>query len=391
MLALGFTLAACGEERAVPPAAPTEVVRPSSTDTLSFGLEVHALPAGLASDPTVSVATVAGVGTVVGGTAGLHELGSDGLVLVDSRPVTSLAVIDDVVVVGHADGVSVWSGALVDSPLTASLTSMDVRSLGSRDGELWIGTGARLHVLAGGELSAFEIGATDRIAAYDGGARIVLESGAGVSVLREDGAWSIQDLSSEIAIDAAVPSDGDRILAISRGLLLERVAVEGGAAWRPVALTTDPEDQGESEAQTLATDPLSGLSWVVTKSAVTRIAKSSVSSMPRPLEIGAPLSASVTTDGALWLSDGQTLARVGSATEPVTYANEIAAFSAANCERCHVPLGVGRPLDDYEAWKNEIDRIIAALDEGRMPQDGAALTGGSAELVKAWKADGLRP
>ncbi len=150
--------------------------------------------------------------------------------------------------------------------------------------------------------------------------------------------------------------------------------------WRPVALTADAGDVGARGVIALATDPISGNAWIVTSDRIARAGGNTVAAMDYPAELGPPIAVRATRDGALWISDGHSLARLGDDEGPVTYAKDIAAFSANNCERCHRPLGVGHPLDSFEAWRTDIDRILTDLDEMRMPQDGAPLMGGTVEL-----------
>ena len=74
------------------------------------------------------------------------------------------------------------------------------------------------------------------------------------------------------------------------------------------------------------------------------------------------------------------------------YAANIVPFYQANCAVCHsVAAGIGRPsLDTYEDWSTNVARIIAAVQEGRMPNNGRQLTGGTVDLIKKWRDGGLR-
>jgi hypothetical protein len=98
----------------------------------------------------------------------------------------------------------------------------------------------------------------------------------------------------------------------------------------------------------------------------------------------------VTADGAVWISDGTILRRFGNAGRPATWDDDISAFAVNNCIRCHAPLKIAHPLDTYEAWIGEIDKIVAQLEARTMPQDGAALVGGTVDLVRRWRDEGLR-
>lgn len=391
---LGFPLfAACGgpAETESPPAADT-VVRPSRIDALDVAVQTHALPDGLRDDATLSIAALDGGVTLIGGAAGLYTLDGTGFREVAGGAVTGLAVTEEGTVVGRSDGLHIYDGDLTLSPLSERLGG-GVTAVALRGTELFLGTDEALFLLADGGLYAFdELGAVRQIAASaDNRTLIVDRDDETLRLKEEDGVWSRHALTSEVALDAVVPAGPDRIFAAAVGLLVERVSLEDGAAWRPVALTAEKEDTGASGIEAISVEPASGRLWVVTRDSVARLYGDAVALRERPPGLGAALAARATRDGAVWISDGTNLVRVGSDQPPVTWSDDVRAFSADNCERCHIPLGVGHPLDTYEAWTAEVDRIIDALEQERMPQDGAVLVGGTADLIRRWKADGLLP
>jgi hypothetical protein len=390
IIPLGLILFACGEEPVAPPVVEeAPLVRPERVEALTSEVREIALPEALRSDATISISSLEGTGTLIGGAAGLFQLTGTELVAIDAEPVTALASIAGTgIVVGRTGGVSVWNGTLIDSPLTDAIEGMRVSALFEKSGALYVGTESSFYLLEAGELSQFAaIDGASQLAGYAAGPALVIDERL---ILRRDaGAWSLQDLGDELAAERTIPAAGDRLLASDGGALFERISVDGGVVWRAVALSLEAEE-GARGVSHLATDPISGNAWVVTADQVARIGGTVVASMPHPAGLGAPIAARA-TGGVLWISDGTTLVRIGDDEGPVTYAKDIAAFSANNCERCHRPLGVGRPLGSFEAWVENVDAAIVQLDEMRMPQDGAPLVGGTVELIRAWKADGLLP
>jgi hypothetical protein len=374
------------------------VVRPIAVETVTLGLETFTLPAGLAADATLVVGHLATV-TVVGGAGGLYELGSGGLSQLDAVPVKAIAVLDDgTMAVANAAGISIFDGTLRSSPLTTELDGHGVTTLAARDGELWIGTDAGLYRWSGGNLVSFEgMQAVRTIDTYDGAPAIVVGEGTGShKALRFDASsWSAQVLDDERQLDRGVPGPGGRIFGLVAGALLERVTLEGNkVAWRAVALAAGADAPGATGIQAVAVDPGSGAIWFADAAELSRIdtAAGRVSKIARPSGFGAVIAARVTKDGALWISDGTTLARVGNAGDPVAFEPAIANFASENCLRCHAAAnGIARPsLDLYADWVTNIDKIITALEQERMPADRQPLRGGTIDLIRRWRDDGLR-
>jgi hypothetical protein len=402
LLSAAALLAACDATGTAPPGetAGPNVVRPSAVDTIAVGLAEHVLPAALVDDATLHVAELSGVGALAGGRGGLFAVGESGLTEVDPQPVLAMvAVPGSGIVVATASGVRVWNGALADSELTAALEGRVVNALATRGEALWIATDRELLVLDAGVLSKFDaVTGIVELATSAGASDIVAKDAAGVvTVLREaaGGTFTLRALSAElqagVSMRAVVPGSGSRIVALDGNALHERVAAGAEVvAWRPVALTTDEADTGATDIESIAVDPLTGAVWAIASASLVRLDHGRVSTLARPAAMSTVRAISVTLDGAVWVSDGATLRRFGNDGPPVTYAGELAVFSENNCERCHAPLKVAHPLDSYEVWAAEIDRIILALEEERMPQDRAPLIGGTVELAKKWRADGLR-
>lgn len=392
-----LTAAACGGTEPQPPPvqpAETPIVRPASVDTISLGLSTFTLPPELAGDSTLSVAELASSGVLVGGRGGLFAASDGVLTPIDSAPVRALAALEGHgIVVAGAAGLSLFDGSLQAPELAEALAGQELSALATRGGELWIGASGQLYRYTDGALESFAaLPGVTTISTHSGASALVLEDGSGaITALRDDGgSFSMQPLGEEVSASAVVAASGDVLLALAGGALYARVDVDDGAvAWRPVALEASAEAVGASGVEAVTVDPTSGAAWITGGAVLSRLDRGRVAVVERPAGLGVVSASAVTLDGALWLSDGAQLVRLGSDRPPVAYA-EIAAFSESNCDRCHRSLGVAHPLDSYEAWAAEVDRIVSAIDEGRMPQDGAPLIGGTVELVKRWRADGLR-
>lgn len=370
-----------------------EVIRPTAVETLALAAEEHALPAALQNDATLSVAFLEGQGVLAGGASGLYLVGTDTIELLDGTAVHALASDGARIIVASARGLLVWDGALADSSLNAELSGETVTSLATRGSDLYLGTATRLWLLAAGQLWAFdELAGATEIDASLGAIDVIVRSNAKTQALRrENDEWILRELSAEIGAARAVPGSAERIVSLEDGKIQQRTALEAdGIEWRPISLLMDENDPGASGVEALAVDPVSGAVWAVDAGSLARLDHSRVSLVVRPGSMAAPQTISVTTDGAVWISDGSILRRFGNAGRPVSWSEDIAKFSANNCQRCHAPLKVGHPLDSYEIWAEEIDKIVTVLENRTMPQDGAALVGGTVDLVRQWREGGLR-
>jgi hypothetical protein len=94
-----------------------------------------------------------------------------------------------------------------------------------------------------------------------------------------------------------------------------------------------------------------------------------------PIEgVTGPRSVAALGDGAVIVAtaDGLIQATVGEPPEPPelvvpTYSGEIAPLFEDSCAICHGERGNARRLDSYEAFSEQIDLILAAVREARMP------------------------
>lgn len=332
----------------------------------------------------------AALGDLVGGTAGLFLAAGGALTALADDPVLGLAATAPrTIVVATADGVSVFAGALEASPLSAALAGAAPRALAADPEGLWLSAGAglyryrfddeRLERLPG-------LGAPDALSAHAGTGQLV--AGAARLIAPDGGAFRVTDLSAERALDAAFALGDGTVLGVAGGALLRRVPLDGGrVAWRPQAL--EPGGPPTLDVEAAGQDPVRGAVWIATSQALFRLDGPRVTRQPRPDGLGPAARLTVDELGAVWIDDGARLTRVGGDAAPVTWQGAISAFAEDNCARCHGGLGTARPLDDYETWTTEIDAILRALEEGRMPLDGAPLLGGTVDTVRRWKEDGL--
>jgi ligand-binding sensor domain-containing protein len=324
----------------------------------------------------------------VGGAAGLFQQTTSGFESVSETPVVGLVGFSDIVFVANDDGLFIWDGTLRAAALGQSVEGSPTSV--ARDGDdLWVATDQGLYLLSGEELSAFaSLASAGLISGCGDSDDVIVALDGGLRILRSDGsAWVVVDVSDEPAT-TMVPAAGGRIFGEESGVLRERISVDDGVAWRPVALTTSAADGGASGVDALLADPVTGATWVAQADVISRLTGADVGTVDRPA-LGALTLATVTSDSALWLGDGVSLVRIGE-QRVVTWDGEIAEFNANNCTRCHQTDGIGRPLETKESWVNEVDQIIDAIENERMPQDGAALVGGTADLVRQWKEGGLQ-
>jgi len=392
---LGLVLAVlgCGSpETNQEPAEPT-IIRPnrvqelgleySTTEAAMLGTESSQLPIGRA-----------GPLSLTGGASGLYEISSGGLVQIDTTAVTAIAKYGSGLVVGNANGLFVYNGTLTQSPITEALNGAKITALAVRMDQLWIGTEQGLYLYFDETLHSFDDTMNVfGLNTYDKADDVVVDTASGYQVYRKtDDAWTLLALDGEVEINMLVPSTNGRIIGLSNGVLLQRVALEDDkASWRAVATTDSATDPGARGIESIATDPSTGAVWIIEASHLARLDpnEGDVSRLTRPSTIGAVQSIGVSADGTLWIYDGNQVHELGQDGELVTYST-IQAMSAASCDSCHKTLGTApMALDSYDNWVSYVDKIIERMDSESMPPPGTALIGGSADTVRQWKALGM--
>ena len=330
-----------------------------------------------------SVAAVEGLGTFFGGPDGLFRQDGTSLTEIDRTPVAALAAWSTTLLVARADGLWIYDGNLVASPLSDDLEGPPV-ALSAADLGLWIGHSGGLDEVRSAQRTRWWSNPTARIATHAQTDRLVLDNRVLLSLTNET-ATSLDTTGSDPVV---VAFDG-QLYRRATDAITVRVEDTAGVSWRNVSFGDDDAPQATAF---MAADPNDGRLWFGTDAELVRIDDRGLAKATPPYSLGAVQFAAVDEAGVLWLSDGQQLVGLGEPTgrPAVTWTADIADFSAANCERCHSAIGTARPLDTYEAWVAEVDAIIGVLLEGRMPLDGAPLVGGTVALVEQWKQDGLQ-
>jgi hypothetical protein len=396
-------LAAGGASGVLHPTVVEELALPATTTMLPAGLGGARLTVAVAGDGTALLGAA-----LADGTGSLWRIQPDGVVALEDAALAGGAVVGfastkDGLIVATPMGLFTFSGSLTPSPLTEVLGMAAPLAIATRGDELWIGTGEALVMVAGGKSLRFaELPGVTDIDTFAGGSDLVLaDLASGVNVLRSAAAadpamatFTKHALGPELAALRALPAQDGRLVGVSGGALLERVAVTGGVAWKPLSLAKEDTAPGAAGVEAVAVDPVTGSLWIAHAAAITRVTGSRAASQARPAGLGKVTLLEVTSDGSTWISDGAQLVRLGAAeggagAGPITYTTHIAPFATLNCTRCHVTLGRSHPLTDYQAWMTEVDNIIKVLEEGRMPDDGRPLEGGGVDLIRRWRAGGL--
>ena len=210
----------------------------------------------------------------------------------------------------------------------------------------------------------------------------VSPDGRGVWIANSEGIWQHrQGVLSRID-----PHPAERLVAGEHGL----VALEGGQAWLVVP-GVELAIFGLSEGETLSRD---------------RIVVADAGGPSLSAEVdGAPIGSQTFRTGLkLLLSLGElgggahTLRlRAGALERSVsfhlvdptvpTWSRDISAIYAAHCAECHNPSGNAHNLSTPDRWRAEIERILAAVREHRMPlPPKAPLDTTTIDQIEAWQA-----
>ncbi|MBI4816482.1 MAG: hypothetical protein HY791_09490 [Deltaproteobacteria bacterium] len=395
-LIVGCVFFGCGADPG--PEVPPEVVepedrvlRPSALFELELPIKTWTLPEGF-EGPKLQAETEAFV--LVGGPAGLFEVGDSELRRVDERPVAALAAYGGKAFVAASGELGIFDGAVSPSTLLAALPDARVNVMAARDSELWLGTNAELLRLAGEELVAFDdvIGVTD-IRLFDGSTILSLSVGGRPVLLRaSEDELELQSLEDEVGTATVVFGAESRVVALRESEVFERRATDSGYVWRPSSVVLSETDPGVEGVEDAVLDSSTGRIWLLGDQLIYRLEPSGrVARLARPAGT-TPARLFRVYNGVVWLAGDTALVRLGELGPATTYSGHVAPFVSQNCLRCHTDrTGVARSLETYGALSENVDRAIEQLQQGLMPEDGRALEGGTVEILERWRKGGLLP
>ncbi|MEM7675219.1 MAG: hypothetical protein AAF449_04350 [Myxococcota bacterium] len=355
-----------------------EVISPS-TETLS--LETTAIAGEVAGPTGIAVGLL---GTFVASEEGLFLLTGRTWTLVDTTPTRAVADWTNLMLVAREDGLFVYDGTFEPSSLSADLDG-PLHTIARRGDTLWISHAGGVDEIRDGRRNRWWDTPVDVLRTYDEASSLLLINNVDAHLLDIDNRAAATLVDRDVYLAA-----GNRVFSRRPEGVAERVLFEDGeVAWRTVVLS---DDEAPLVATAAAVVPNTGATWWATETSLVRIDSQGFLRIGRTDGLGTITWMGATADGSIWLTNGRAWARAAP-DEPrpaVTWADDIASFSASNCERCHIPLGTSFPLDTYEQWVSKVDNIIDVLATGRMPLDGQPLIGGDVELIEQWKQDGLQ-
>jgi len=380
---IGFACTGCGESEDL-------VIRPSALETLALETDIY--PHNITGN-LLAVASSKALGTLIASTSGLYQVGTNGVSTISEDSILGLAPYGEAFIFASENTISIWDGNIIDAGLNLFFEGHTFTALEIFDDTIWIATnqGTYLHQ-AQGLLEFPELTNILSITSFSGANIIVLEDKSGfVYMLEKDGDdYFGQSIQDELVSSALVGMQ-NTIFGRAAGTLLQRVPLttQNTVSWRPVALTTEPDDPGEQGVMQMATDPQTGATWVRTQTSLKRLQQDRVYNQPLPSEHATLVG--ITEDASVWLADETSLYKLQGSDDPVTFAGDILGFQETNCSECHAPGGPAHTIDTYEQWVSEIDNIIQVIEDGTMPAGGRELQGGTVQLLYKWLEDGLRP
>jgi hypothetical protein len=360
---------------------------------------VHAMPEGWNPGSDWHVAVHPDGRIVAGGASGLYLLGEE-IEQIDGAAVRGILTHPDLgFIVATDEGLLVYDAELLPSALDEQLGDAEVESLARRGAEMWLVTDDELFELEGEMLWSYpDMVGIRALRTHDDASHLVAENEEGlVTLLRNvDATMTAQDLSEELeGLTNAALGPQDRVFAIADdGALFERVTVDGGVLWHPVALTTDEGDPGATGVERFVADPVGGALWLTIGETLHRIDGGDViSEVAWPSEMGATDRLVATADGAVWMSTGTELVRVGPDTPPPSYAQHIVPWYEDNCASCHEAGGevaTTTRFESFDGFAANVETIIEQIDQGYMPAGETELVG-DPDLPRKWRDGGMRP
>jgi hypothetical protein len=404
-VSLAALLAGCGAEEASPAGgtvavarlegAPTESTVESST--LALGAEAAALSVLSGS---LAVATGDGVQRVAADGATLVEVA----VLAGSGEPTSTGAVtwmarrgEGLLVLGAEGLFHSQDGALLPSPLGASfgesaLTAVDV--LGDTGAEeAWLVVDGEAHWVKAGEAVPFAVpevaGAPDALVGVAPGLALYAGGGSVWQVDVAAGTYQLVagDLGAAASFDRA--EDGTVLLATEGGLLAR--SADGDFSLRTFAPAGAAAVAVHSVASAYgATVAVVGGALVAIDETGARRLGDAVDSVARGVAVEA--------SGDTWTTEGPALRRFATGV-PVSFAEDVAPFFAAHCDKCHAAGADVKVPDvdfaDYELVVSKAEEIVERLQRsgpGVMPPASSEVLGAEDyALVLRWADGGRAP
>ncbi len=376
------------------PSEENQLLIPEQGDSLELPSQTFPLDQALQNQSLWGASDSSGA-VLIGGTGGFYQLGDTELTQLGTQSVYSaIHISGQGFLFNMGDKLSIWNGnKLLDSPLNQFVKVSQDSEMAAL-GQLFVVAGEEaLFIFDGGQqlLQFSELAASKSLSIDTAGQLIAGLSPQGPFLLRKQGdKYQLQMLADEISMSEVFSVFQGQAIGLSDTQMMRRIEQEGRVRWLAMALGKDAS--APAIAQRIVPDTDSRALWIFTPSGVTRLVDQGrrASSVEVSMNLQ-NLNSAFGLNGALWLNDGLNLTRIGNPGPAVSFATTILAFHEKNCARCHVPGGLGRSLQNYSEWVENIDSAIEQLDQGTMPQDGAALLEGTVELLRRWRADGLRP
>jgi hypothetical protein len=286
--------------------------------------------------------------------------------------------------------------------LADSLEDSPILSLAARQADsFWLGTQASLWLLDNDTLKQFvDFAGAKNLQAQQGKDAVYGQDHKGQPfALQHRGKeqWSLVYFNREKAdLVQVLPANAEHthFWGLDKaGHLWLRKQDGNQAAWWPYRIKPDKEDKPTLTWSKLLLDPKSGDVWAWDgQKSLSRLTEKTVSELSVPDKLKKLLWVNTTSDGALWMSDGTLLVRLGSAGPVISYKGQIEPFLRKYCTKCHTSSGVGRRflLESYANAKKHSAKVLYQVQKGLMPP-GQPLGKAETELLQKWIAGGSQP
>ncbi|MEJ7732305.1 MAG: hypothetical protein WKG00_24250 [Polyangiaceae bacterium] len=398
-------LAGCGTEEAAPGGGTVAVARLEGAPT-----EAAVESSTLALDGEAAALSVLSGSLAVAAGDGVQRVAADGATLVEvsvlagsGEPASTGAVTwmarrgEGLLVLGAEGLFHTQDGALLPSPLGASfgestLTQVDV--LGDTGAEeAWLVVDGEAHWVAAGQAVPFGVpeagGAPDALVGVAPGVALYAGGGSVWQVDVAAGTYQLvaSDLGTATSFDRA--EDGAVLLATEGGLLAR--SADGDFSLRTFAPAGAPALSVHSVASAY------GATVAVVEDALVAIDETGARRLGDAADSG-PRSVAVDASGDTWIAQGPALRRFATGV-PVSFAEDVAPFFAAHCDKCHA-AGTEETVPDvdfadYELVVSMAEDIVERLQRsgpGVMPPASSEVLGtDDYALVLRWADGGRAP